>query len=171
MDAFQDLNDLYFFAKGCRLRQLYGCCRGARHADPRSSVDGSGHWRRSSACALLNRTTRKLSLTEAGQTLARHCVCADCRSRGRKGCDQPNVVRTARAGSAQLPPPACVQGGVADILAGYLAAVPRSSGRTRGDPIDESTSSMRASISRFGVRAASARPTPTWRCGHSVRRT
>lgn len=99
MDAFQDLNDLHFFAKVVDCGS-YTAAAEALGMQTSKLSRRIGALEKELGVRLLNRTTRKLSLTEAGQTLHRPLCCVDCRSRGRQGCDQPNVVRTARAGSA-----------------------------------------------------------------------
>jgi len=73
MDPFKDLNNLYFFARVVD----FGSYTAAAEA---LGLQTSKLSRRVSALEselgvrLLNRTTRKLSLTEAGQTFHRHCA-------------------------------------------------------------------------------------------------
>ena len=104
--------------------------------------------------------TRKLSLSRSGPDAAfRHLCCAfDCRSRG-AARDAINQTLSAPRGLVrlQLHPTGLLQGGVADILARYLAAYPEVQVALRGDQLDESTSSMRASISRFVLPGHPAR--------------
>src|SRR5258708_28054088 len=73
MDAFQDLNNLYFFASVVDC----GSYTAAAEALGMQTSKLSRRIRsleRELGVRLLNRSTRKLSLTEAGKTLHRHCV-------------------------------------------------------------------------------------------------
>jgi len=70
MDAFQDLNDLYFFAKVVDCGSLYGCCRGARHADLEAQSTDRGALEKELGVRLLNRTTRKTIAHRSGPDAA-----------------------------------------------------------------------------------------------------
>jgi DNA-binding transcriptional LysR family regulator len=94
---------------------------------------------------LINRTTRRLSLTEAGRTLHRHCLALlDEAQAAKDGMSQilaspQGLVRISR-------PTGLLQGGVADILARFLAKHPQV--RIALDaPIAASTSSTKGSTS------------------------
>jgi DNA-binding transcriptional LysR family regulator len=73
MDTFKDLNDLYFFAKvvDCGSYAAAAERLGMQTSRLSRRIDGL---ERELGVRLLNRTTRKLSLTEPGKTLHRHCV-------------------------------------------------------------------------------------------------
>jgi DNA-binding transcriptional LysR family regulator len=122
MDAFQDLNDLYFFAK------VVDCGSYTAAADTLGMQTSKlsrriGALEKELGVRLLNRTTRKLSLTEAGQTLHRHCVALIAEAEAAK--DAINQTLSAPRGLVRLScPTGLLQGGVADILARYLAAYP-----------------------------------------------
>src|SRR6266853_4244306 len=122
MDAFQDLNDLYFFAKVVD-------CGSYTAAAEMLGVQTSKLSRRIGALEkelgvrLLNRTTRKLSLTEAGQTLHRHCIALIAEAEAAR--DAINQTLSAPRGLVRVAcPTGLLQGGVADILVRYLAAYP-----------------------------------------------
>jgi DNA-binding transcriptional LysR family regulator len=122
MDAFKDLNNLFFFAKVVD-------CGSYTAAAEVLSMQTSKLSRRIGALEselgvrLLNRTTRKLSLTEAGKTLHRHCVALIAEAEAAK--DAINHTLSAPRGLVRVScPPGLLQGGVADILGRYLAAYP-----------------------------------------------
>jgi DNA-binding transcriptional LysR family regulator len=102
MDAFKDLNNLYFFAKvvDCGSYTAAAKVLGMQTSKLSRRI---GALERELGVRPLNRTTRKLSLTEAGRTLHRHCVALIAEAERCKGCNQPNAVVAARAGSGQLP--------------------------------------------------------------------
>jgi DNA-binding transcriptional LysR family regulator len=122
MDAFQDLNNLYFFAR------IVDCGSYTAAAEA-LGMQTSKLSRRIRALEkelgvrLLNRTTRKQSLTEAGQTLHRHCVALIAEAQAAR--DAINQSLSAPRGLVRLScPTGLLQGGVADILARYLAVYP-----------------------------------------------
>jgi DNA-binding transcriptional LysR family regulator len=122
MRAFQDLNDLYLFARVVD----FGSYTAAAEA---LGIQNSKLSRRIGALEtelgvrLLNRTTRKLSLTEAGKTLHRHCVALIAETEAAK--DAINQTLSAPRGLVRVScPTGLLQGGVAAILVGYLAAYP-----------------------------------------------
>ena len=73
MDAFQDLNNLYFFARVVDCGS-YTAAAEALGMQTSKLSRRIGALEKELGVRLLNRTTRKLSLTEAGKTLHRHCV-------------------------------------------------------------------------------------------------
>jgi len=83
MTPVRDLNDLYFFAKVAD----FGSYTAAAKA---LGLQTSKLSRRIAALEgelgvrLINRTTRRLSLTEAGKTFHRHCLALSTKRRRRK---------------------------------------------------------------------------------------
>src|SRR4029077_1096364 len=84
--------------QGCRLRQLYRGCRDAGHADfeAQSSDRCTGERTRREPAQSHD---AQILTPRSGQDTPPPLCRADCRSRGRKGCDQPKAVFAARAGS------------------------------------------------------------------------
>jgi len=122
MDAFQDLNDLYFFAEVVDCGS-YTAAAEALGMQTSKLSRRIGALEKELGVRLLNRTTRKLSLTEAGQTLHRHCVALIAEAEAAR--DAINQTLSAPRGLVRLScPTGLLQGGVADILARYLAAYP-----------------------------------------------
>lgn len=122
MDAFQDLNDLYFFTKVVDCGS-YTAAAEALGMQTSKLSRRIGALEKEIGVRLLNRTTRKLSLTEAGQTLHRHCVALIAEAEAAR--DAINQTLSAPRGLVRLAcPTGLLQGGVADILARYLAAYP-----------------------------------------------
>src|SRR5260370_15756796 len=140
MDAFQDLNDLYFFAKVVDCGS-YTAAAEALGMQTSKLSRRIGALEKEIGVRLLNRTTRKLSLTEAGQTLHRHCVALISEAEAAR--DAINQTLSAPPGLVRLScPTGLLQGGVADILGRYLAAYPEvqlalEATNRRGDVIDE----------------------------------
>src|SRR5882724_2164944 len=122
MDAFQDLNNLYFFASVVDC----GSYTAAAEALGMQTSKLSRRIRsleRELGVRLLNRSTRKLSLTEAGKTLHRHCVALIAEADAAR--DAINQTLSAPRGLVRIScPTGLLQGGVADIIVGYLAAYP-----------------------------------------------
>src|SRR6267154_4257176 len=122
MDAFQDLNHLSFFARVVD----FGSSTAAAEALGMQTSKLSRRIRsleRELGVRLLNRTTRKLSLTEAGKTLHRHCVALIAEAEAAK--DAINQTLSSPRGLVRVScPTGLLQGGVADILGRYLAAYP-----------------------------------------------
>src|SRR4029077_9783249 len=122
MDAFQDLNDLYFFAKVVDCGS-YTAAAEALGMQTSKLSRRIGALEKELGVRLLNRTTRKLSLTEAGQTLHRHCVALIAEAEAAR--DAINQTLSAPRGGVRVScPTGLLQGGVADILAQYLATYP-----------------------------------------------
>jgi DNA-binding transcriptional LysR family regulator len=123
MDPFKDLNNLHFFAKVVE----FGSYTAAAEA---LGMQTSKLSRRVSAleselgARLLNRTTRKLSLTDAGRTLHRHCVALIAEAEAAK--DAISQTLSSPRGVVRVScPTGLLQAGVADVLARYLAAYPQ----------------------------------------------
>lgn len=122
MDAFRDLNNLYFFAKVVDSGSYTAAAEGLGMQTSKLSRR-IGALERELGVRLLNRTTRKLSLTEAGKTLHRHCVALIAEAEAAK--DAINQTLSAPRGLVRVScPTGLLQGGVADILAQYLVAYP-----------------------------------------------
>ena len=122
MDAFKDLNNLYLFAKvvDCGSYTAAAEALGMQNSKLSRRI---GALEKELGVRLLNRTTRKLSVTEAGKTLHRHCVALIAEAEAAK--DAINQTLTSPRGLIRVScPTGLLQGGVADILARYLAGYP-----------------------------------------------
>ncbi len=122
MDAFKDLNNLYFFAKvvNCGSYTAAAEMLGMQNSKLSRRI---GALERELGVRLLNRTTRKLSLTEAGKILHRHCVALIAEAAAAK--DAINQTLSSPRGLVRVScPTGLLQGIVADILGQYLAAHP-----------------------------------------------
>jgi DNA-binding transcriptional LysR family regulator len=123
MTPVRDLNDLYFFAKVAD----FGSYTAAAKA---LGLQTSKLSRRIAALEgelgvrLINRTTRRLSLTEAGKTLHRHCLALLEEAQAAK--DAMTQLLVSPQGLVRIScPNGLLQGGVADVLARFLANHPR----------------------------------------------
>src|SRR5712672_3261819 len=123
MTPIQDLNNFYFFAKVVD----FGSYTAAAKA---LGLQTSKLSRRIAALEtelgvrLINRTTRRLSLTEAGKTLHRHCLALVDEAQAAK--DAMRQILASPQGLVRLScPTGLLQGGVADIFVRFLAAHPR----------------------------------------------
>src|SRR5712672_2385855 len=123
MTPIQDLNNLYFFAKVVD----FGSYTAAAKA---LGLQTSKLSRRIAALEtelgvrLINRTTRRLSLTEAGKTFHRHCLALIDEAQAAK--DAMRQILASPQGVVRLScPNGLLHGGVADILARFLAKHPR----------------------------------------------
>ena len=123
MTPVQDLNNLYFFAKVVD----FGSYTAAAKA---LGLQTSKLSRRIAALEtelgvrLINRTTRRLSLTEAGKTFHRHCLALLDEAQAAK--DAMSQVLASPQGLVRIScPTGLLQGGVADILARFLAKYPQ----------------------------------------------
>ena len=123
MTPVQDLNNLYFFAKVVD----FGSYTAAAKA---LGLQTSKLSRRIAALEselgvrLINRTTRRLSLTEAGKTFHRHCLALLDEAQAAK--DAMTRLLGSPQGLVRIScPTGLLQGGVADILARFLAKHPR----------------------------------------------
>jgi DNA-binding transcriptional LysR family regulator len=122
MDAFKDLNNLYFFAKvvDCGTYTAAAERLGMQTSKLSRRIGGL---EKELGVRLLNRTTRKLSLTEAGKTLHRHCVALIAEAEAAK--DAINRTLSSPRGLVRVScPTGLLQGGVADVLVQYLATHP-----------------------------------------------
>ena len=123
MMPVRDLNNLYFFAKVVD----FGSYTAAAKA---LSLQTSKLSRRIAALEtelgvrLINRTTRRLSLTEAGKTFHRHCLALLDEAQAAK--DAMSQVLGSPQGIVRIScPTGLLQSGLADILARFLAEHPR----------------------------------------------
>jgi DNA-binding transcriptional LysR family regulator len=119
MTPVRDLNDLYFFAKVAD----FGSYSAAAKA---LGLQTSKLSRRIAALEaelgvrLINRTTRRLSLTEAGKTFHGHCVAL--LGEAQTARDAMKQILASPQGLVRLScPTGLLQAGVADILARFLA--------------------------------------------------
>ena len=119
----QDLNNLYFFAKVVD----FGSYTAAAKA---LGLQTSKLSRRIAALEaelgvrLINRTTRRLSLTEAGKTFHRHCLALLDEAQAAK--DAMSQILASPQGLVRVScPTGLLQGGLAEILARFLADHPR----------------------------------------------
>ena len=122
MSTFKDLNNLYFFAKvvDCGSYTAAAEVLGMQTSKLSRRI---GALESELGVRLLNRTTRKLSLTEAGKTLHRHCVALIAETEAAK--DAINQTLSSPRGLVRVCcPTGLLQGGVADILGQYLATHP-----------------------------------------------
>jgi len=123
MDPFQDLNNLYFFARVVEFGS-YTAAAEALGLQTSKLSRRVGALERELGVRLLNRTTRKLSLTDAGKTFHRHCVALIAEAEAAK--DAIGQTLSSPRGTVRVScPTGLLQGGVADILARYLAAHPQ----------------------------------------------
>ena len=123
MDGFHDLNDLYFFAKVVDCGS-YTAAAEALGLQTSKLSRRIVELEKELGVRLLNRTTRKLSLTEAGKALHRHCVALIAEAEAAK--DAINQTLASPRGLVRVScPTGLLQGGVADILARYLTAHPQ----------------------------------------------
>ena len=140
MDPFKDLNNLYFFARVVDFGS-YTAAAEALGTQTSKLSRRIGALERELGVRLLNRTTRKLSLTEAGKTLHRHCVALIAEAEAAK--DAISETLSSPRGVVRIScPTGLLQGGVADILARYLNAYPQvqialDATNRRVDVIDE----------------------------------
>ena len=123
MDPFNDLNNLYFFARVVEFGS-YTAAAEALGMQTSKLSRRVGALERELGVRLLNRTTRKLSLTDAGSTFHRHCVALIAEAEAAK--DAINQTLSSPRGVVRVScPTGLLQGGVADILARYLSAYPQ----------------------------------------------
>jgi DNA-binding transcriptional LysR family regulator len=125
MDTFQDLNNFYFFARVVDLGS-YTAAAEALGMQTSKLSRRVGALERELGVRLLNRTTRKLSLTEAGKTFHRHCVALVAEAEAAK--DAINQTLSSPRGLVRVScPTGLLQGGMADVFGRYLKAHPRVS--------------------------------------------
>jgi DNA-binding transcriptional LysR family regulator len=140
MGPVQDLNNLYFFAQVVD----FGSYTAAANA---LGLQTSKLSRRIAALEaelgvrLINRTTRRLSLTEAGKTFHRHCVALLDEAQAAK--DAISQILASPQGLVRIScPTGLLHGGMANILARFLAKYPQvrialDATNRRVDVIDE----------------------------------
>jgi DNA-binding transcriptional LysR family regulator len=123
MTPVQDLNNLYFFAKVVD----FGSYTAAAKA---LGLQTSKLSRRIAALEaelgvrLINRTTRRLSLTEAGKTFHRHCAALLGEAQAAK--DAMSQILGAPQGLVRIScPTGLLQGGLSDVLARFLDKHPQ----------------------------------------------
>lgn len=122
MGSFKDLNNLYFFARVVDFGS-YTAAAAALGMQTSKLSRRVAALERELGLRLLNRTTRKLSLTEAGKTFHRHCVALIAEADAAK--DAINQTLSSPRGVVRIScPTGLLQAGVADILSRYLAAYP-----------------------------------------------
>jgi DNA-binding transcriptional LysR family regulator len=125
LDPFKDLNNLYFFAKVVDFGS-YTAAAEALGLQTSKLSRRIGALERELGVRLLNRTTRKLSLTEAGKSFHRHCVALIAEAEAAK--DAINQTLSSPRGVVRVScPTGLLQGGVAGILARYLTSYPQVS--------------------------------------------
>lgn len=140
MDPFQDLNNLYFFARVVDFGS-YTAAAEALGLQVSKLSRRVGALEKELGVRLLNRTTRKLSLTDAGKTFYRHCVALIAEAEAAR--DAIHQTLSTPQGVVRIScPAALLQGGVADILGRYLQAYPQvrielDATNRRVDVIDE----------------------------------
>ena len=123
MTPVQDLNNLYFFAKVID----FGSYTAAAEA---LGLQTSKLSRRIAALEteigvrLINRTTRRLSLTEAGKTFHRHCLALLDEAQAAR--DAMSQILASPQGLIRIScPTGLLQGGIANVLARFLAKHPQ----------------------------------------------
>jgi DNA-binding transcriptional LysR family regulator len=160
----RDLNNLYFFAQVVD----FGSYTTAAKA---LGLQTSKLSRRIAALEselgvrLINRTTRRLSLTEAGKTFHRHCLALLDEAHAAR--DAISQILASPQGLVRISCPiGLLQGGLANILARFLAKYPGVVSRST-PPTVASTSSTKASTSHSGY-ASRRWKIPILPCAHSV---
>jgi DNA-binding transcriptional LysR family regulator len=123
VDPFKDLNNLYFFARVVEFGS-YTAAAEALGLQTSKLSRRVGALEKELGVRLLNRTTRRLSLTDAGKTFHRHCVALIAEAEAAK--DAIGQTLSSPRGMVRMScPTGLLQAGVADILVRYLAANPQ----------------------------------------------
>lgn len=140
MDPFKDLNNLYFFAKVVEFGSYTAAADGLGMQTSKLSRR-VGALEKELGVRLLNRTTRKLSLTDAGKTFHRHCVALIAEAEAGKNAIS-QTLSSPRGVVRMSCPTGLLQAGVAGMLARYLIAYPQvrialDATNRRVDVIDE----------------------------------
>ncbi|EHP41567.1 LysR family transcriptional regulator [Cupriavidus basilensis OR16] len=118
-----DLNNLYFFAKVVECGS-YTAAAEALGLQTSKLSRRIGALEAELGVRLLNRTTRKLSLTEAGRTFHRHCVALIAEAQAAK--DSITQTLASPRGLVRVScPTGLLQSGVAEMLSRYLEAWPQ----------------------------------------------
>lgn len=122
MDAFKDLNNLYFFARVVDFGS-YTAAAEALGVQVSKLSRRVGALERELGVRLLNRTTRKLSLTDAGKTFHQHCVALIAEADAAR--DAINQTLSSPRGMVRVScPTGLLQSGVAEVLGRYLGKHP-----------------------------------------------
>src|ERR1700732_2570983 len=112
MDPFKDLNNLYFFSRVVDFGS-YTAAAEALGMQTSKLSRRVGALESELGVRLLNRTTRKLSLTEAGKTFHRHCMALLDEAQAAK--DAMSQLLGSPQGLVRIScPTGLLQGGVAD---------------------------------------------------------
>lgn len=123
MSPVKDLNNLYFFAQVVELGS-YTAAAKALGLQTSKLSRRIGALEAELGVRLLNRTTRKLSLTEAGKTFHRHCQALLAEAEAAR--DAIHQILASPQGLVRMScPTGVLLGGVADLLARFLAAHPQ----------------------------------------------
>src|SRR5262245_51760337 len=123
MTPVRDLNNLYFFAKVVDFGSYTAAARALGLQTSKLSRR-IGALETEFGVRLINRTTRRLSLTEAGKTFHRHCLALLDEAQAAK--DAMSQILASPQGPVRIScPTGLLQGGVADMLARFLAKHPR----------------------------------------------
>ena len=123
MDPFKDLNNLYFFARVVEFGS-YTAAADALGMQTSKLSRRVGALERELGVRLLNRTTRKLSLTDAGKTFHRHCAALIAEAEAAK--DAIGQTLSSPRGVVRVScPTGLLQAGVAEMLARYLSTYPQ----------------------------------------------
>ena len=123
VDPFKDLNNLYFFARVVEFGS-YTAAAEALGMQTSKLSRRVGALEKELGVRLLNRTTRKLSLTDAGKTFHRHCTALIAEAEAAK--DAIGQTLSSPRGVVRVScPTGLLQAGVADMFARYLAAYPQ----------------------------------------------
>ena len=140
MAPVMDLNNLVFFAKVVEAGSYSAAAEALDMQTSKLSRRVSA-LEKELGVRLLNRTTRKLSLTEVGKTFYGHCVALIAEAQS--AADAVHQTLSSPQGLIRMScPVGLLQGGVADILARFLAEQPKvrialDSTNRRVDVVDE----------------------------------
>ena len=122
MKEFHDLHDMYLFAKVVE----FGGYTAAATALGMQTSKLSRHivaLEKQLGVRLLNRTTRRISVTEAGQTFYRHCAAVVAEAQAAR--DAIERTRSVPQGLVRMSCPlALLQGGLHQVVVDYMAANP-----------------------------------------------
>jgi DNA-binding transcriptional LysR family regulator len=123
MIPVQDLNNLYFFAKVVDFGS-YTAAATALGLQTSKLSRRIATLEAELGVRLINRTTRRLSLTEAGKTLHRHCLALIDEAQAAR--DAMSQILASPQGLLRIScPTGLLQGGIANILARFLAEHPQ----------------------------------------------
>src|SRR6266850_442402 len=123
MTPVQDLNNLYFFAKVVDFGSYTAAAKALGLQTSKLSRCIAA-LETELGVRLINRTTRRLSLTEAGKTFHRHCLALLDEAQAAK--DAMSQILASPQGLVRIScPTGLLQGGVADVLVRFLAKQPR----------------------------------------------